>query len=188
MSTPPVAITGIGLVSALGLDAVIANPTYMIGPYDAKLSSGRFVWTIARGKLPGLVPGANNFVDVRDVARGMALAAEKGRAGERYILGGVNLPFTDFVARVARLAGVKPPQWRVPWAGAVALGWLGDLQEAVLRREPLVNSVTVRYGFCKTFIFSSEKAQRELGYRVSPLDDAIAACLAWFREHGLLRQ
>jgi dihydroflavonol-4-reductase len=170
---------------AQGLDAVIANPCYMFGPYDAKPSSGKLIVDVVRGKIPGLTPGKNNFVDVRDVARGMVRVAEKGRTGERYILGGENLTYADIITRIARIAGSKPPTWNIPRAVSAPAGWFGDLFET-LGGEPLITSVTLGFGYCPDFIFSSEKAKRELGYTTSPLDDAIRDAIGWFRAQGML--
>jgi dihydroflavonol-4-reductase len=172
--------------AAAGLDAVIANPSYMLGPLDARPSSGKLIVNVISGKVPGRTPGWNNFVDVRDVAKGMLLVWQKGRAGERYILGGENLPYADVFDRIARIAGVKAPTWNIPRLLAAPLGWVGDLREAMSDAEPLINTMTVRYGYCKAFIFSSEKAERELGYTTRPIDDAIRDAIAWFRAHGML--
>ena len=169
-----------------GLDAVIANPTFMFGPLDARPSSGAMIVDVARGKVPGRTPGSNNFVDVRDVARGMILVWEKGRKGERYILGGENLPYGDIFDRIARLANVAPPRRNIPRFAANLVGWFGDVSERITGNEPLINSVAVRYGFCTTFMFSSDKAKSELGYTAHPIDDAIKDALAWFRANGML--
>ncbi|MGH7435865.1 MAG: NAD-dependent epimerase/dehydratase family protein, partial [Polyangiaceae bacterium] len=166
-----------------GLDAVVANPTWMFGPYDVRPGSGQLIVDVVRGKMPGLAPGRNNFVDVRDVARGMILAAEKGRAGERYILGGENLTYGEIAQRIARVAGVAEPRWKVPRALAVPMGWVGDAVEA-LGGSPHITSMTIAWAYCPDFIFSSEKARRELGYATGPLDVAIRDALAWFRANG----
>jgi dihydroflavonol-4-reductase len=168
-----------------GLDAVIANPTYMLGPYDARPSSGKLILDVVRGKLPGRSPGMNNFVDVRDVARGMMLVAEKGAAGERYILGGVNLSYAEAIDVIARVAGAPPVRRNVPRVLAAPIGWLGDLRER-FGGEPLINSVTVRYAYCPSFIFSSAKAERDLGYSHGPIEDAVRDAIAWFREAGMI--
>ena len=170
-----------------GLDAVIVNPTYMLGPYDVKPSSGRMIVSIVRGELPGWTPGKNNFVDVRDVARGMVRAAELGRSGERYILGGSNLSYREVFELIARAAGVRAPRRRVPYAPGLVFGLMGDLQEWLRPgSEPFINSATLRWGFAEGFVFSSARAERELGYRHGPLEPAISDALAWFREHGVL--
>lgn len=171
---------------AAGQDAVIVNPCWMFGPYDARPSSGRMIVDIVRGRVPGWTPGANNFVDVRDVARGMILAWHKGQPGERYILGGENLPYREMFARIAAIAGVRAPTREVPRWLAALLGRFGDLQERLTGREPLVNSVTVGYGFCVDFQFSSDRARRELGYSPGPVDPAIADALSWMRGRGMV--
>lgn len=172
--------------AAAGLDAVIVCPTYMFGPRDVRPSSGKLIVDVVRGKAPGWSPGFNNFVDVRDVARGMLLAAERGVAGRRYILGGENTCYRDIMATIARVAGVSPPARRVPrWVAAV-LGLVGDAQERLSGREPLINSVVVRYAFCPDFQFSSDRARAELGYASGPIEPAIADAIAWFRGRGML--
>jgi dihydroflavonol-4-reductase len=172
---------------ARGLDAVTANPTYMFGPYDARPSSGKMIVEVVRGKVPGFPSGRNNFVDVRDVARGMLLVWQKGRRGERYILGGENLSYKEAFERIATVAGVPAPRRSLPRAAARAFGWFGDLGERFSGREPLINSVSVGWGFCGDFIFSSEKAMRELGYSAGPIEPAIRDAIAWFRRQGMLR-
>jgi dihydroflavonol-4-reductase len=168
-----------------GLDAVIVNPTFMFGPYDAKQSSGRLILEVARGRALATTPGRNNFVDVRDVARGMVLASQRGTPGERYILGGENTSYGDIMTRIAREAGVPPPALRAPRWATTVLGWLGDGQEWATGKEPLLNSVAARWAWCATFQFSSDKARRELGYAPGPVDPAIRDALAWFRQQGM---
>jgi dihydroflavonol-4-reductase len=172
--------------AARGLDVVIANPTYMFGPYDVRPSSGKMIVSVIEGTVPGWTPGKNNFVDVRDVARGMLLVWQKGRRGERYILGGENLTYKEAFERIAAVAGVRPPRRRIPRPLATVFGWAGDARERLSGREPLINSVTVRYGFCEDFVFSSAKAERELGYRAGPLEPAIKSALDWFRERKMI--
>jgi dihydroflavonol-4-reductase len=175
----------VGEAVRAGLDAVIVNPTFMFGPFDAKPSSGKLIVDLLRGKIPGRTPGLNNFVDVRDVARGMIAAAAKGKAGERYILGGETLSYAEITDRVARIAGVAPLTWNVPRALARVPGWFGDVFE-MFGGEPQLTSVTIRYAYSHRFVFKSDKAKRELGYVTSPLDDAIRDALGWFRAVGML--
>lgn len=169
-----------------GLDAVIVNPTYMFGPYDAKPSSGKMILGVVERSAPGFSSGHNNFVDVRDVARGMILAWQKGRSGERYILGGDNLRYGEVFRRIAEVAGVPPLTWRVPYPIALAVGFFGDVQYRVTGKEPLITTNSIRWAYCSTFQFSSAKAERELGYTHGPLEPAIADALAWFRARGML--
>lgn len=169
-----------------GLDVVIANPTYMLGPLDRRPSSGRLIVEVVRGRVPGWTEGLNDFVDVRDVARGMLLVHDRGRAGERYILGGERLSYREIFERIAAVAGVRAPAWRAPRLLALALGWLGDLQERATGREPLINSVQARYGYVRSYVFSSDKARTELGYTSGPIEPAIRDAIAFFREVGML--
>lgn len=167
------------------VDAVIVNPTYMLGPRDARPSSGRLIVDVVRGRVPGWTPGYNNFVDVRDVARGMIAAWLRGRRGERYILAGHDMTYGEVMRRIAEAAGTRPPRLRVPRALAWLYGKWGDLVERT-GREPVVNSTQVRYAYTDKFRFHSDKATRELGYRAGPLEPALRDAIAWFRAHGML--
>jgi dihydroflavonol-4-reductase len=167
------------------IDAVVVNPTYMFGPRDARPSSGKLLLDIARRKLPGWTPGINNFADARDVARGMIAAWQRGRRGERYILGGHDLSYRAMMELAAKVAGVAPPRFGLPFALARVVGRWGDFVEK-RGGDPLVNSTQVRYSFTDRTKFSSAKAQRELGYTISPLEGAMRDALAWFRAHGML--
>lgn len=170
-----------------GLDAVIVNPAYVIGPFDVKPSSGEIILRVAMGKLPGYPSrGGIGFVDVREVVSGMRLAMDRGRRGERYILSGENISYGDFVRRVAKIAGVKPPRWPAPFwllyppvAAATLIGrvWPSKFTH--------FNLSALRAGFCDHYI-SAAKARRELGVECHPIDTAIADTLAWFRERAYL--
>jgi dihydroflavonol-4-reductase len=142
-----------------GLDAVIVNPAFMLGPYDAKPSSGRIIVDIAEKRRFTWPHRRDNIVDVRDVAKGMQLAAEKGRVGQRYILGGENLFFDEVRKRIAGAVGVS-----------------SDARDASADEHGL------------DFVYSSEKARRELGYTWRPVEDGIADAVDWFRRSGRLGQ
>lgn len=167
------------------VDAVIVNPTYMFGPRDARPSSGRLIVDVVRRRVPGWTPGYNNFVDVRDVARGMIAAWHKGQRGERYILAGHDMTYGDVMRAIAGVAGIRPPRLRIPAPAAWLFGKWGDLVERS-GREPVVNSTQVRYAYTDKFRFHSDKAARELGYHYGPLEPALRDALAWFRAHGML--
>ena len=167
------------------LDAVVVNPGYMFGPRDARPSSGKLLRDVARRKIPGHTPGTNTFVDVRDVARGMIAAWHQGKRGERYILGGHELSYRAVMELTAKLANVAPPRLGLPHAAARLVGLWGDLLER-LGVDPVVNSVQVRFAYTDRFRFTSAKAERELGYRISPIEPAIRDSLDWFRAHGML--
>jgi dihydroflavonol-4-reductase len=147
-----------------GLDAVVVNPTTPIGPGDRKPTpTGRMIAGVARGRIPAYLGRTGlNVVDVRDVARGHVLAFERGETGERYLLGGENLPLQELFARIARLAERRPPRLRIPYAAARAA--------AALR---LANQDEVRLARIPMY-FTSDKARSRLGYAPGPIDPALA--------------
>ncbi|WP_053236628.1 NAD-dependent epimerase/dehydratase family protein [Sandaracinus amylolyticus] len=171
-------------VRAGEIDAVIACPTLMWGPYDVKPSTGRLAVELAKGRIPGGTPGTNNVVDVRDVARGLLLCAEKGRTGERYILGGENVTYHELFTRIARIGGYRAPRFVVPRALATAFGWLGDVAHRV-GVPTAIDSMSVRWAYCPGFRFSHAKAARELGYAPGPADEGIRAGIEWMRARGM---
>jgi dihydroflavonol-4-reductase len=146
-----------------GLDAVVVNPTTPVGQGDTKPTpTGRMIAGVARGRIPAYLGGTGlNVVDVRDVAHGHALAYEKGERGQRYLLGGENLPLLELFTRIARLAGRHPPRLRIPFAVARAA--------AALR---LANQDEVRLARIPMY-FSSEKAQTTLGYAPGEIGSAL---------------
>lgn len=167
------------------LPIVIINPTAVFGPWDAKPTTGQILLDVAKGRFPVWLDLDVNIVDARDVARGQVQAAEQGRVGQRYILGGENLPVRDALGIAAAAAGVAHPRWRLPIRlvrVAVALG-------EALGRLPLLEPLPLEH--LKTLqewrSLSTEKARRELGYTSRPLADTVRDTLAWFRDHGYLR-
>jgi dihydroflavonol-4-reductase len=109
-----------------------------------------------------------------------------GRSGQRYILGGHNMHYRDFMELVSEVTGAPRVKRAVPPWLARVVGLGGDVYEKVSGREPLLNSATIRWGQEARFIASSEKAMDELGYRISPLETAIKDAVSWFREHEML--
>lgn len=175
------------LVRAAGdVDAVIVNPGFMFGPYDARPSSGRMIVDVVKRRVPGVSPGWNNFASARRVADGMVAAWRRGARGERYILGGENRSYAEMFRRIAEVAGVPAPTRVVPrWLAAVA-GAIGDVQARVTGREPLISGSAVAWGYSPRFIVSSAKAVRALGYDPGSPDDGVRQALEWFRETGRL--
>jgi dihydroflavonol-4-reductase len=167
------------------LDAVIVNPTYMFGPRDAKPSSGQLIVNVIKRRLPGWTDGYNNFVDVRDVARGMIAAWHKGRRGERYILAGHDMTYRAIFDEIGRVAGAKPPRFRIPERAARLVGKWGDFVES-RGKEPTLNSTQVRYAYTDKFRFKSNKAATELGYAYGPIAPAIRDAVDWFRANHML--
>jgi dihydroflavonol-4-reductase len=153
---------------ALAANAVVVNPTAPVGEGDSKPTpTGRTIADVASGRMPGYVATTGlNVVDVRDVARGHALALERGEPGQRYILGGVNMPLVEVFEAVARLAGRRRPRLRVPYPVAEVAGTLGiaNRDEVRLARLPMY--------------FSSAKARSKLGYEPGPVEPALARAVA----------
>lgn len=169
-----------------GLDIVVVNPTLMLGPMDRSSEMGKMVRAIAQQRLWAVPPGRHNFADVRDVARGLVLALEKGRSGQRYIMGGHNCSYREFADRAAKVAGVRPPRFELPNFLVSGLGKVGNWTESLLGYEMRYNSAKLRRGFADNLIYSSHKAQKELGYHISSLEHAIRDSLRWFDFHGRL--
>ena len=166
-----------------GLDAVIVNPVYMIGPWDWKPSSGRMLLEVSSGKGLLAPPGANDFVDVRDVVSGIEAAAARGQTGRRYILGGHPLTYLEAWRVFAKVTGRRPPLGNAPPLAVRTAGWFGDLAATVLRREPPVNSAAAGMSMLR-HNFSCERAKNELGYRFRPFAETVADAWGWFCEHG----
>jgi dihydroflavonol-4-reductase len=153
---------------ALTAGAVVVNPTTPVGEGDYKPTpTGQMIAGVARGRIRGFVATTGlNIVDVRDVARGHALALERGQPGERYLLGGVDLPLDELFAAIADLAGRPRPRLRVPYAVALAAG-----------RAGIVNADEVRLARLPMY-FSSKKAEDLLGYAPGPVEPALARAVA----------
>ncbi len=171
--------------AARDVDAVVVNPTYMLGAWDARPSSGRMILEVAAGRAVAHTDGGNNFVDVEDVTDAMIAAAERGGRGESYILGGVDLTYREVFSLIADVLGVSPPRFALPYALARIGGWVGDVVAAVTDREPAINTTTARMGYVRHY-YSPRKAIVALGMRKTPIHTAIERAVAWFRAHGML--
>jgi len=172
------------LVAQRGLPAVIVNPSTPVGPRDIKPTpTCRMIVEAASGRMPAFVDTGLNLVHVEDVAAGHLLAAEKGRIGERYILGGENLPLAEILATVASLSGRRPPRLRLPLAPLMPLAFLAEGWARVTGKEPFVTLDALRMARKKMY-FSSDKARAELGYAPRPVRQGLADAVAWFRQAG----
>jgi dihydroflavonol-4-reductase len=169
-----------------GLDACIVNPVYMLGPWDWKPSTGRMLLEVGAGRGLFAPSGANDFVDVRDVAAGIVAAAERGRTGRRYILGGHPLSYFDAWGLFARITGRMQPLGIAPWPIVKMAGLCGDLAALVVRREPPVNSAAVAMSLLN-HTFNCARAEAELGYFFRPLEITVVDAWQWFIDHGLAR-
>ncbi len=168
-----------------GFDVVIVNPTTPVGERDIKPTpTGRIVVDFLKKKFPAYVDTGLNLVDVTQCAHGHVAAFEKGRRGERYILGGENLTLKQILDKLAAITGLPSPNIRVPYVLALATGVVDEIFTGrILGREPRATIDAVRMGRKKMFV-SSTKAERELGWKVAPVDDALRRAAEWFRENG----
>jgi dihydroflavonol-4-reductase len=166
-----------------GLDAVIVNPSYMLGPWDWKPSSGRMLLEVARG-LTILAPrGYFNLCDVRDVAAGTIAAAERGRCGRRYLLAGATYSYLDAWRLFAEVTGGRRPWARMGPAFSAVVGWCGDIWGTVARADPEVNSAALAWAR-QPKNYSSARAEAELGYNCRPVRETVEDAWSWFKEHG----
>jgi dihydroflavonol-4-reductase len=170
---------------ANGMDVVVVNPTTPIGEQDIKPTpTGRIIVDFLEKKFPAYVDTGLNLVDVAECARGHAAALEKGRSGERYILGGENLTLKQILDKLAEITGLPSPKVRVPYAVALAAGVVDEvITGRILRREPRATVEAVRMSRKKMFV-TSAKAERELGWKVVPVDGALRRAVEWFRANG----
>ncbi|MDR2858083.1 MAG: NAD-dependent epimerase/dehydratase family protein [Novosphingobium sp.] len=175
------------MVAQGGLPAVIVNPSTPIGPRDVKPTpTGRILVEAANGRMPAFVDSGLNLVHVDDVAAGHILAAEKGRVGERYILGGQDATLAQLLADIAALLGRRPPTIGLPRGPLYPLAWLAERWAGVTGREPFLTLDSLRMARHRMF-YSSARAERELGYRARPYGEALRDALDWFRGQGMIR-
>ncbi|MHB8872132.1 MAG: NAD-dependent epimerase/dehydratase family protein [Myxococcaceae bacterium] len=169
-----------------GLEVLAANPSFTVGPFDSRPSSGIILLYVARGLARFYPGGGTNYVGAADVARGLVLTMEKGRPGERYILGGENLTHLQFLTLCAEEAGVGPPWLPISQRLAARVGQLGDrvggFAPELFRN---LNTATVSAMFLPAY-YSSRKAERELGYHPGPLRTAVREAYRWFQEEDML--
>lgn len=170
-----------------GLPVVVVNPSAPVGPWDAKPTpTGQIVVDFARRKLPAIVDTGLNIVHVRDVAEGHLLAAERGRVGERYILGHRNMTLAEIVAELAEITGLPAPRLRLPYPVAWTAGAVSTaLSTWITRRPPAVALEAVRMARHRMF-FDPAKAVRELGLPQTSVRAAFVDAIAWFEQSGLI--
>jgi dihydroflavonol-4-reductase len=169
------------------LPAVIVNPSTPVGPRDGKPTpTGRIIVEAASGRIPAFVDTGLNLVHVDDVATGHVAALERGRVGERYILGGENVLLVDMLRDIASLAGRPPPRLQLPRAPLYPLAALAEVIARFTGKEPLLTLDGLRMSRHRMF-FTSEKAARELDFRARPYREGLRDALAWFRSAGYVR-
>ena len=168
-----------------GMQVVTVNPTTPVGERDIKPTpTGRIVVDFLKRKFPAYVETGLNLVDVRECARGHVAALEKGRSGQRYILGGENLTLKQILDKLAEITGLPSPKVKLPYFFAFMTGVVDEvITGRLLHREPRATIDTVRMGSKKMFA-SSAKAERELGWKIIPVQDALRRAVQWFRING----
>lgn len=168
-----------------GANVVVVNPTTPVGENDIKPTpTGRIIVDFLKGNFPAYVDTGLNLADVKEVARGHIKAYEKAVPGERYILGGEDLTLKQLLDKLAAITGLPSPTTKVPHPVAMGFAVFDELFTGrLLGKEPRATVDAVRMGRKKMFA-SSDKAQRELGYHVQPVEDALRRAVEWFKSHG----
>ena len=174
------------MIAERGLPAVIVNPSTPIGPRDVKPTpTGRIIVEAARGRIPAFVDTGLNLVHVDDVAAGHLAALRQGRIGERYILGGQDVLFSQMLADISGLVGRRAPRLRLPWRALIPVAWAAEALATVTGREPFATRDGLHMAKHRMF-FASKKAERELGYRSRLYTEGIIDAVRWFRDLGYL--
>ena len=169
------------------LPAIIVNPSTPIGPRDVKPTpTGRIIVEAATGRVPGFVDTGLNLVHVDDVAAGHLAALQKGKIGERYILGGENVALCDMLADICAIVGRKAPRWRFPIPMVMPIAYAAEGWARISGREPFVTRDGLRMARYRMF-FSAAKAERELGYCARPYREGLADAVKWFGQAGYLK-
>jgi dihydroflavonol-4-reductase len=170
--------------AASGLPVVIVNPTAPVGPGDCKPTpTGRIIVDFLNGKMPAYVDTGLNLVAVEDVAAGHLLAAERGRVGERYILGARNMTLKQILGALAAITGRRAPRIRLPHAVALAAGYADEWISRLAGREPQIPVEGVKMSRHRMFV-ESNKAERELGYAPGPVEAALERAVRWYEQRN----
>ncbi|MBI4457098.1 MAG: NAD-dependent epimerase/dehydratase family protein [Acidobacteria bacterium] len=166
--------------AASGLPVVVVNPTTPVGPGDWKPTpTGQMIVDFLNGKMRAYVDTGLNVVPVEDVAAGHLLAAERGRVGERYLLGGRNMTLKEILDTLAAVSGQPAPRLRLPHVVTLAAGYVDDVISRILHREPRIPLEGVRMARHKMFVDCS-KAEREMGFRSGSVDEALERATRWY--------
>jgi dihydroflavonol-4-reductase len=168
-----------------GMHVVVVNPTTPVGEQDVKPTpTGRIVVDFLKRRFPAYVETGLNLVDVRECAVGHVVALEKGRTGERYILGGENLTLKQILDKLGEISGLPSPKVKLPYVFAFATGIVDEaITGRLLHREPRATVDSVRMGKKKMFA-SCAKAERELGWKIVPVEGALRRAVEWFQANG----
>jgi dihydroflavonol-4-reductase len=169
-----------------GLDAVICCPTGVIGPWDYGISNiGQMILDFASGYMKSYVRGAYDFVDVRDVASGLILAAEKGQTGRHYIFSGAQVQVSELMKELEHTIGYPFPSYEIPSAIARDAGVLASVYYRLVRRRPVFTAYSIDVLRSNSKV-SSTRAREELGFTTRPWQESIRDQVEWFRAEGML--
>jgi dihydroflavonol-4-reductase len=175
------------MAASEGLPVVIVNPSTPIGPRDVRPTpTGRIIVEAASGGMPAFVDTGLNLVHVDDVAYGHLLALQRGRIGQRYILGGENVTLARMLEMIATLVGRKAPRVRLPRRAVYPIAFVSELIARFTKREPFATLDGLRMAKYRMF-FTSAKAQAELGYTARPVIEALQDAIAWFRQAKMIQ-
>jgi dihydroflavonol-4-reductase len=168
-----------------GLPVVIVNPSFPVGAWDVKPTpSGQLIVNFLRGKIPAYVDTGLNVIDVEDVALGHVIAAERGRIGERYILGHANLTLPELFQLLEQVSGRRAPRFRLPYGVAYLAACVSEgMARTITHKPPFVTLAGVKLSRKRMF-FDASKAVQELGLPQTPAVEALSKAVQWFREHG----
>ena len=167
-----------------GLPVVVAMPTTPVGPWDWKPTpTGKIIVDFLNGKMPGYVETGLNFVGVEDCAAGHLLVAEKGKIGERYLLGAENLTLKQVLDSLAQLTGLPAPKFKIPHGLALGVAYAETAFSRLVGREPQIPVEGVKIAQHLMFV-DCTRAQRELGFRVEPVSAAFERAVRWYQKNG----
>ena len=170
-----------------GLPLVIVNPSTPVGPLDIKPTpTGKLIVDFVSGRMPAYLDTGLNIVSAAECARGHILAAEKGRIGRKYILGGEDLHLSQILALLAEIASIPAPRWRLPYRPVLLAAHINGLLATVTGREPLIPLAGVQMAK-KLMFFSSKRANMELGYVTTPAYHPLKQAVEWFRTNGYIK-
>jgi dihydroflavonol-4-reductase len=173
--------------AASGVPVVIVNPTTPVGPGDWKPTpTGKIIVDFLSGKMPAYVDTGLNLAPVEDVAAGHLLAAERGRIGERYILGGRNMTLKEILDVLSAITGRPAPRVKLPHVVALAAGYADELFSKLIGRDPQIPVEGVKMSRHRMFV-ASDKAERELGYRPGSVEAALERAVRWYENAGYVK-
>ena len=173
-------------VNLRGLKAIVVNPTFMIGPYDSKPSSGAMVLAVAHGKVPGFTPGGKNYINVKDAAVGIVNGLDHGRIGECYILGNENLTYQDMFNKIGETINRPAPKRSLPGFVVKAIGKMSSILGRTFKFTPTITHELARLS-CENHYYSSKKAVKELKLPQTPIEDGVRECFNWFISNNYVK-